>query len=97
MERSNISMIAVAWFRPDEWRQIKRVCPDLQATYAEWLANAEAGIEAFGSPLKEQIVKVILTVDELRKLKRSTGRKVDARARADLAVRIAHKIHGTHH
>jgi hypothetical protein len=40
MERSNISMIALAWFRPGEWRQIKRLCPDLQATYAEWLANA---------------------------------------------------------
>jgi hypothetical protein len=97
MERSNISMIAVAWFRLDEWRQIKRLCPDLQATYAGWLANAEAGIEALGSPLKEQAVKVILTVDELRKWKRSTGSKVDARARAELAVRIAHKIHGTHH
>src|ERR1039457_1089938 len=72
MERSNISMIAVAWFRPDEWRQIKRVSPDLQDTHAEWLANAEAGIEAFGSPLKEQVIKVILTVDELRKWKQST-------------------------
>ena len=97
MERSNISMFAVAWFRPDEWRQLKRVCPDLQATYAEWLANAEAGIEALGSPLKEQAVKVILTLDELRKLKRSTGRKVDASARADIAARIAHKKHGTQH
>jgi hypothetical protein len=97
MERSNISMIAVAWFRTDEWRQIKRLCPDLQDTYAEWLANAEAGIDALGSPLKEQAIKVILTVDELRKLKRSTGSKVDAKARANLAVRIAHKIHGTHH
>ena len=97
MERSNIPMIAVAWFRPDEWRQIKRLCPDLQDTHAEWLANAEAGIEALGSPLKEQAVKVILTVDELRKWKQSTGRKVDARARANLAVKIAHKTHGTHH
>ena len=96
MEQSNTIRMAAAWFRPDEWRQIKRVCPDLQDTHAEWLSNAEAGIEAFGSPLKEQVIKVILTVDELRKWKRSTGRKVDARARAELAVRITHKKHGTH-
>ena len=95
--RSLVSLIAVAWFRADEWDQLKRICPDLQDSYEEWLANASAGIEALGSPLKEQVVKVVLTVDELRQWERSSGRKVDAKARAELAGRRANKEHSTRH
>jgi hypothetical protein len=94
---SNVSLIAVAWFRPEEWSDLKRLCPDLQETYGDWLANAEAGIEALGSPLKEQVVKIILTVEELRNWQRATGRKVDSKARANLAIRRANKEHDTRH
>ena len=96
-ERSNVSMVAVAWFRPEEWAELKRLCPDLQETYEEWLANAQAGIAGLGSPLREQVVKIVLPVDDLRKWQRSTGRKVDAKARADMASRIARKSHSTRH
>jgi len=57
MERSNVSMIALAWFRPEEWHELKRICPDLQDTYKEWLANAHSGLEALGGPLNDQVVK----------------------------------------
>jgi hypothetical protein len=97
MERSNVSMIAVAWFRPEEWPDLKRLCPDLQDTYQEWLANAEAGIEALGSPLKEQVVKIVLTVDELRQWKRATGREVNSKVRSHLAVKAATKNNRTSH
>jgi hypothetical protein len=97
MERSNVSVIAVAWFRPEEWPDLKRLCPDLQDTYQEWLANAEAGIEALGSPLKEQVVKIILTVDELRQWKRATGRKVDSKVRSNLAAKAGAKNNRTSH
>lgn len=96
-EKSNVSLVAVAWFRPEEWSDLKRLCPDLQDTNEEWLANAEAGIEALGSPLREQVIKVILTVEELRNWKRSTGRKIDSKVRANLAIRRAHKDQSTRH
>jgi hypothetical protein len=57
-------MIAVAWFRADEWSKLRRLCPDLQDTYEEWLTNAKAGIAAWGGR-PEQIHKVILTVKGL--------------------------------
>jgi hypothetical protein len=96
-DRSAVSTIAVAWFRPEEWTDLKRLCPDLQDTYDEWLANALAGIEALGSPLKEQVVKVVLTVDDLKNWQRSTGRKVDSKVRSNLAIKVAMKDKRTSH
>ncbi|UFZ05417.1 hypothetical protein LQG66_03620 [Bradyrhizobium ontarionense] len=84
-------MIALAWYRPEEWEDIKQICPDLHDTYEEWLASAQATIEGLGSPLKEQVVKVVLTADELRKWKRATGRKVDGKVRSQLAAKHARK------
>jgi hypothetical protein len=89
-------MIGLAWFRPEEWQELKRICPDLQDTYEEWLANVQAPIEAMGSPLKDQVVKVVLTADELRKWKRATGREVDSKARARLAAKGANETNRTH-
>jgi hypothetical protein len=91
MEQSNVSMVAFAWFRPEEWHELKLICPDLHDTYEEWLANVHAAIEALGSPLKDQVVKVVLTADELRKWKRATGREVNSKVRARLAVKGANE------
>ena len=82
-----MSTITVAWFRPEEWSELKRLCPDLHDTYEEWLTNAEAGIEALGSPLKEQVVKIVLTVDDLEEWQRDTGREIDSAVRAELAMK----------
>jgi hypothetical protein len=100
MERSNLSIIAVAWFRPEEWSDLKRLCPDLHETYQEWLTEAEATIEVLDSPLKAQkaqVVKIVMTVDELRRWKRATGRDVDSTARSALAAKIAAKNHRANH
>ena len=96
MKKSNIAGIAVAWFRADEWHELKTLCPDLQNTYEEWLRNAEAGIDALG-PVKNQVEKVILTTDQLRNWKRATGRKIDSKVRARLATIALQKRHGTRH
>ena len=74
MKRSNVSVIALAWFRPEEWHEIKRICPDLPDTYEEWLADVHAAIEAMGSPLKDEVVKVVLTADALRFIESTTAR-----------------------
>jgi len=41
MQQSNVSVVAFAWFRPEQWHELKRICPDLDDTYEEWLANAQ--------------------------------------------------------
>ncbi|WP_315737763.1 MULTISPECIES: hypothetical protein [unclassified Bradyrhizobium] len=79
--------IALAWFKPEEWEDIRRICPDLHDTYEEWLASAQEVIDTIGSRSDERIVKVILTAAELRKWQRATGRKVDGRVRSQLAAR----------
>ena len=94
--RSGVSMVAVAWFRADEWSELKRLCPDLQDTHEEWLANAEAGIATWGGR-PEQIHKIILTVKDLIDFQKATGRKIDSKMRAELAVRLAHQRDGTRH
>jgi hypothetical protein len=97
MERSNVSVIALAWFRPEEWHEIKRICPDLPDTYEEWLADVHAAIEAMGSPLKDEVVKVVLTANALRKWKRATGREVDSKVRARLAAKGAEETAHSRH
>ena len=96
MKKSNIAGIAVAWFRADEWHELKTLCPDLQNTYEEWLRNAEAGIDALG-PLENPVEKVILTIDQLRDWKRATGRKIDSKVRAQLAIMDLQKRSATRH
>jgi hypothetical protein len=90
MERSS-TKIALAWYRPEEWADLKLICPDLHDTYEEWLASAQATIEGLSSTFKEQVVRVVLTADELRQWKRATGRKVDGKVRSQLAVKRASK------
>ncbi|CCE04183.1 hypothetical protein BRAS3843_1010007 [Bradyrhizobium sp. STM 3843] len=62
-------------------------------TYEEWLASAEAAIEELGGSLNMQIAKTLLTVDELRRWKRATGREVTGKIRSQLAVKAAKRHH----
>ncbi|GLH75222.1 hypothetical protein SSBR45G_01300 [Bradyrhizobium sp. SSBR45G] len=96
MDSEQDMQIALAWYRPEEWDDIKLICPDVHDTYEEWLASAQNTIDALGSPLKDNVVKVVLTASELRKWKRATGRKVDAKVRSQLAVKRARKIATAH-
>jgi hypothetical protein len=89
MDEGDVSVIAIAWYEPEEWADLKRLCPDLHDTYEEWLSSVETTIAALGSSPKEQIVKTVLTVDELRRWKRATGRDVDGKVRSQLAIKAA--------
>ncbi|MGJ4953189.1 hypothetical protein [Bradyrhizobium sp. HKCCYLS20291] len=83
-----ISRIALAWFKREEWDDIRRICPDLHDTYDEWLVSVQKTIDELGS-LNADLVKVVLTASELRKWQRATGRKVDGRVRSHLAAKRA--------
>jgi|SRR5665213_627095 len=91
MEQSNASVVAFAWFRPEEWHELKLICPDLHDTYEEWLTEVHVAIEALGSPLKDQVVKVVLAADALQRWKHATGREVNSKVRARLAAKGARK------
>jgi hypothetical protein len=95
-ENSVVAAYYVAWFRPDEWREVKLACPDLHDTYEEWHTNAEAGVLAFAAQ-GDHVEKVILTADELGRRERATGRKVDPRDRMIMAVEIGKERNSTSH
>jgi hypothetical protein len=76
----------VAWFDRGDWDEIKRLCADdLQITFDEWLANAEAGLKSAAAE-GLLVEKVVLTPGDIRQRQRATGRKVDAKGRSKLAV-----------
>jgi len=86
----------VAWFKPDEWAELRTMCPDLQETYAEWLANTLAGIKGLGAS-EHDIEKVILTVSDLREWQAANGGKIDSKVRANLAGEVSAKRKVTRH
>lgn len=81
-----MARVYVAWFDRGDWDEIKRLCADdLQDTFDEWLASAEAGIK--GAAAEGILVeKVLVTPGDLRQRQRATGRKVDANGRMRLAL-----------
>jgi hypothetical protein len=89
IEASADMVVAIAWYQPDEWDQLRQLCPDLDDTYEEWLAAAQKAVEDLGDRLQGRIVKVVLTVDELRRWKRATGREVTSKVRGQLAVKLS--------
>jgi hypothetical protein len=81
---------AVAWFRRDDWRDLKRLCPDLEDTFGEWLANTKIGLQAL--KLSERDVdKVILTPDDLRDWRAANVGEINSQVRAKLAIELAMK------
>jgi hypothetical protein len=93
MDEGEVSVIAIASYKPEEWADLKRLCPDLHDIYEEWLSSVETTIAAFGNSPKERIVKTVLTVDELRRWKRATGRDVDGKVRSQLAIKAAKRMY----
>lgn len=84
-----IAQAAAAWFRREEWDEVKRLCvDDLQDTFDDWLRDAEAQLAAHAAE-GLLIEKVIVTPDDIRRRQRSTGRKVNANGRAKIAI---HKL-----
>jgi hypothetical protein len=87
---------AVAWFRRDDWRDLRRLCPDLEDTFGEWLANTKIGLQAL--KLSERDVdKVILTPDDLRDWRAANIGEINSQVRAKLAIEFAMKRNRTSH
>ena len=85
---SELDWIPVAWFRREDWFELKGICVDLQDTYDEWLANAESNVAALDD-VADLVDKVVLTLDRLRQHYQAIGRKLDAKERADIAFKLA--------
>jgi hypothetical protein len=77
---------SVAWFNRSDWDELQRLCDsdDLQGTFDEWLARAEAGIAGFNAQ-GFLVEKVIVTPDDIRAFERTTGAKIDHRGRMQIA------------
>lgn len=90
MESSNDLVIAVAWYRAEEWAELRLLCTDLDDTYQDWLTGAEAAVEDLKGK-SFRVVKIFLTVDALRRWKRATGREIDGKTRSRLAERAARR------
>jgi hypothetical protein len=94
-----IRATAMAWFRREDFAQIKALMSDghkLHKTWEEWTAAAEAGqkhFEATGTV----VIRVFIIPDEFAAWCRLRGRDLDAKARIDFAVEVAGKQHGTTH
>jgi hypothetical protein len=88
----------VAWFRPEDWEELKALCPpgDLQDTYEEWFKNVQGGLKGLGAT-EDDIEKSILTPDDLKNWQASNVGPIDSRVRALLAVELAVQSKITRH
>jgi hypothetical protein len=95
---SNPVKFGVAWFRKEDWAEVKQLCApdDLQDTYEEWLANAQKGLKAAGLA-EHDIQKVILTPKVLRDWKAANGGEITSGVRSMLAATAAMYNKNTSH
>jgi hypothetical protein len=82
--------IGLAWYTPEQWRRMRDTAEDaddLDATYEEWLANAERTekeIAAAGG----HIERVMVDVDELLAWLDETGRRATSASRSVYALEV---------
>jgi hypothetical protein len=87
----------VAWFRPEDWEELKILCPDgLHDTYEEWFENVQAGLKGLGVT-EDDIEKSILTPNDLKNWQASNVGPIDSMVRAHLAVELAMQRRETRH
>ena len=88
----------VAWFRPEDWEEIKALCPrdDLQDTYEQWYENVQGGLKGLGAA-EDEIEKSILTPDNLKNWQASNAGPIDSQVRSRLAVELAVQRKKTRH
>jgi hypothetical protein len=82
--------IVMAWFRSEDWEEIKTLCPrgDLQDTYHHWYENVQGGLKGLGVT-EEEIEKSILTPDDLRNWQALNVGPINSLVRMRLAIEIA--------
>ena len=87
MSNPDRSVIAVAWYRPDQWMLLRAVSADgesLEETYEAWLAFASGQLREL-QVRGLQVRKIEVEVGALVRWCESQGRPVDGDARAEYA------------
>lgn len=87
--KSTVTVLGIAWFRPEQWQRLREVSDDvdkLEATHADWLLQATRMLKK----LRRKglaVQKVDVDVEDLVAWCNAAGRSVDGAARADYAAR----------
>lgn len=87
MEESPIAAVYAAWFRRDDWQEVKALSVGLPDTYDEWHAKASQFAKTFEEG-GGRLERVILTAADIRRAYLETGERVDSNARSQLAMII---------
>lgn len=85
--------VAIAWIDRADWEEAKRWCSGLQEHYDDWLKNAEDALAEF-SEGDFAVFKVVIKPDQFKRRYRTTGRKVDAKDRSEMAARMLGDMNG---
>jgi hypothetical protein len=83
------SVVAMAWYRPDQWALLRAVSADgerLEGSYEEWLAFASEELRELQAR-GLQVRRIDVEVAALVRWCNSQGRLVDGEARAEYALR----------
>jgi hypothetical protein len=85
--------IVMAWFRSEDWEEIKALCPrdDLQDAYESWYEHVQGGLKGLGVT-EDEIEKSILTPDDLRNWQALNVGPINSLVRMRLAIELA--VHG---
>jgi hypothetical protein len=83
--RGHDTVVFIAWYRPEQWRQLCEVSTDIKdETYQQWLEAAQRGVEQFPHGL--EVKKIDVDVEELVQWCNGKGMKVNAEARSRFAA-----------
>jgi hypothetical protein len=91
LPESNTPVVAMAWYRADQWDQLRRVSADranLEDTYEEWRVGAEKAerqLRREGMP----VLCVLIDVDSLAAWCETRKMEVDGASRSQYAAEMA--------
>lgn len=87
MSDSLPAIYCCAWYRRDDWNEIKSLSVGLPDTYDEWHASAMEFIQSM-EKRGQHVEKVILTAADIRRAHLEAGERLDSNARSQLAMII---------
>jgi hypothetical protein len=88
-----VQVVGIAWYRPDDYREILRIMADrhlLPATYDEWKQQAE-GLERQQLGKGVRVVRAVIDPQTFPAWCRRNGLNVDAQARMRFANEEAYR------
>jgi len=91
----NAAMLGVAWYRPEEWSRLLEIAADrdeLEATYEEWLENAEARLQEMAEA-GIYVTRVDIDVRELQDWCIANERPIDGSGRAVFTAEKLRQLH----